>query len=84
MKIYLAGVYSRPYLIEKFKPEMILESFFYAKGVIVTAKAQHLCMTARGVEKQKSEMITSAVRGVFKENQGARQEFLSLVSQLDS
>ncbi|NCB47385.1 GTP cyclohydrolase I FolE [bacterium] len=55
-----------------------------AKGVIVTAKAQHLCMTARGVEKQKSEMITSAVRGVFKENQGARQEFLSLVSQLDS
>ncbi|NCB47382.1 hypothetical protein EOM81_10250 [bacterium] len=31
MKIYLAGVYSRPYLIEKFNPEMILESFFYAK-----------------------------------------------------
>jgi GTP cyclohydrolase I len=48
-------------------------------GVMVIAEAQHLCMTARGVEKQKSMMISSAIRGVFKEDLGARQEFLNLI-----
>jgi GTP cyclohydrolase I len=48
------------------------------KGVIVTCEAQHLCMTSRGIKKQSSKMITSAIRGVFQENQ-ARQEFLNLI-----
>lgn len=50
------------------------------KGVMVVCEAQHLCMTARGVEKQNSKMITSAVRGVFT-TQETRSEFLSLINK---
>ncbi len=48
------------------------------KGVIVVAEAKHLCMVARGVEKQNSVMVTSAIRGEFKEHD-VRAEFLSLI-----
>ena len=51
-----------------------------AKGVMVVCEAQHFCMTARGVEKQDSIMVTSAIRGVFK-NPAPRQEFLSLIGR---
>ena len=50
-----------------------------AEGVGVVVRAQHLCMMMRGVEKQNSEMVTSAVLGSFREDAKARQEFLSLV-----
>jgi len=50
------------------------------KGVIVICEAQHLCMTARGVEKQRSQMVTSAIRGIFKTNPQAKQEFLQLIT----
>ncbi len=48
------------------------------KGVMVKCEAQHLCMTARGIQKQRSRMITSAVRGIFLANPQAKQEFLAL------
>ncbi len=48
-------------------------------GVIVIVEAQHFCMTARGVEKQNSIMVTSEVTGAFKEQIAARQEFFSLI-----
>lgn len=48
------------------------------KGVIVVMSAQHMCMTCRGVQKQKSQMVTSAIRGVFNQ-QTARSEFMSLI-----
>jgi GTP cyclohydrolase I len=44
---------------------------------MVVMEAQHFCMTARGVEKQDSIMVTSAIRGVFKLPE-VRQEFLRL------
>lgn len=47
-------------------------------GVMVIAEAQHLCMTARGVNKQNSIMVTSAIRNAFK-NEEVRSEFLRLV-----
>ena len=50
-----------------------------AEGVGVVVRAQHLCMMMRGVEKQNSEMVTSAVLGSFREDARVRQEFLSLV-----
>lgn len=50
-----------------------------AEGVGVVIKAQHLCMMMRGVEKQNSEMVTSAVLGSFREDAKVREEFMSLV-----
>lgn len=47
-------------------------------GVGVVIEAQHLCMKSRGVEKQHSVMVTSALRGVFKEA-AVREEFLELI-----
>jgi GTP cyclohydrolase I len=50
-----------------------------AEGVGVVVKAKHLCMMMRGVEKQNSEMTTSAVLGTFRTDEKVRQEFLSLI-----
>lgn len=50
-----------------------------AEGVGVVIHARHLCMMMRGVEKQNSEMTTSAVLGSFREDEKVRQEFLSLI-----
>jgi len=50
-----------------------------AEGVGVVIKAKHLCMMMRGVEKQNSEMTTSAVLGTFRTDSKVRQEFLALV-----
>jgi GTP cyclohydrolase I len=49
------------------------------QGVAVILEAQHLCMMMRGVEKQHSFTVTSAMLGVFKSQLQTRNEFLSLV-----
>ena len=51
----------------------------HPQGVAVILEAQHLCMMMRGVEKQHSATVTSAMRGVFKTQLQTRNEFLSLV-----
>jgi GTP cyclohydrolase I len=48
------------------------------QGVGVVVEAYHLCMMMRGVEKQNSRTITSAVRGLFRSDQRTREEFLTL------
>jgi GTP cyclohydrolase I len=54
------------------------------QGVAVILEAQHLCMMMRGVEKQHSSTITSAMLGVFKTQLQPRNDFLSLVRRLGS
>ena len=49
------------------------------QGVAVILEARHLCMVMRGVEKQHSATITSAMLGCFRDNPQTRQEFLALV-----
>ena len=49
------------------------------RGVGVVIEARHLCMAMRGVEKQHSQTVTSAMLGEFRENARARTEFLSLI-----
>ena len=50
-----------------------------ALGVGVLIEAKHLCMMMRGVEKQNSMMKTSCLLGAFRNSEGTRKEFLSLV-----
>ena len=52
-----------------------------AKGVYVICEGVHFCMTSRGVKKQDASMITSAIRGTFKESAEARNEFLHLIGK---
>ena len=48
-------------------------------GVGIVAEAQHFCMMMRGVEKQHSGTVTSAMLGAFRESKETRDEFLSLI-----
>ncbi len=48
-------------------------------GVAVVMEGKHLCMQMRGVEKQNSVALTSAMLGAFREKQSTRSEFLSLI-----
>ena len=48
-------------------------------GVGVVLEAEHLCMRMRGVEKQNSRVVTSAMLGAFRENPQTRQEFMNLI-----
>lgn len=50
------------------------------KGAGVVIRAQHLCMMARGVEKQGVEMLSSHVLGVFRSDRSTRAEFIELVN----
>jgi GTP cyclohydrolase I len=49
------------------------------EGVGVVVEAQHLCMMMRGVQKQNSYAITSAMLGSFREDARTRAEFLELI-----
>jgi len=48
-------------------------------GVAVVIEAFHLCMIMRGVEKQNSKAVTSAMLGVFRTRQSTRMEFMELI-----
>lgn len=53
-----------------------------AQGVGVVIEAQHLCMMMRGVQKQNSKMITSAMHGTFRSQMATRTEFLRLIGTI--
>lgn len=55
-----------------------IDQAIHPQGVGVILEAQHLCMMMRGVEKQHSHTVTSAMLGAFKLQQQTRNEFLSL------
>jgi len=50
------------------------------RGVAVIMEAEHLCMTMRGIRKPGSKIVTSAMRGLFRQRAATRAEFLTLTS----
>ena len=56
-----------------------LETALDPRGVAVVMEGQHLCMMARGVEKQAPKMATNVMRGAFREDSSTRAEFLRCV-----
>ena len=50
-------------------------------GVAVVCEGTHLCMSMRGVEKQNSFAVTSAMLGIFRDNARTRSEFLELIKR---
>jgi GTP cyclohydrolase I len=73
----------RPQLQERLTTQ-IAEAMVEAlkpNGVAVVIEAEHMCMTMRGVKKPRSKIVTSAMRGIFRENPATRAEFMSLLQE---
>jgi len=80
----LVNMYARRLQIQERLTSQIaqsLEEQLSPQGVGVIVEARHLCMVMRGVEKQNSAAITSAMLGVFRDHKQTRDEFLSLVGR---
>jgi GTP cyclohydrolase I len=58
-----------------------VQSLINPKGVAVVCQAKHFCMMMRGVEKQHSDAVTSAMLGAFRERKETRDEVLALMKQ---
>lgn len=56
-----------------------IDKVLQPQGVGVIIKAEHYCMTARGIMKPGTDLVTSRMLGVFRDNAATRQEFLSMV-----
>ncbi len=77
----IVEVYARRLQVQERLTEQIAEAIEDAlepRGVGVVIEAYHLCMMMRGVEKQNSKTITSALRGSFRSDARTRDEFLQL------
>jgi GTP cyclohydrolase I len=77
----LVDVFARRLQVQERLTEQIadaIDDVLGPLGVGVVIEAYHLCMMMRGVEKQNSRTITSALRGVFRDDARTREEFLAL------
>ena len=77
----LVEVYARRFQVQERLTEQIVQALWdiiRPAGAAVVIEAYHLCMMMRGVQKQNSKTITSAMRGVFLESLATREEFLRL------
>lgn len=76
------GFARRPQVQERLTTQIAdaLEEQLQPDGVLVMIEAEHLCMSMRGVSKPGALTITSAVRGLFKNNPSTRSEALSLIT----
>jgi len=78
----IVEVFARRLQVQERMTDQIADAIMEAlepQGVGVVIEAAHLCMMMRGVEKQSSRTVTSAVRGIFRSDSKTRSEFLRLV-----
>lgn len=73
----------RPQVQERLTSQIVdlIMDHIGAKGAAAVIEAEHLCMTMRGIKKPGSIMVTSATRGLFREDARTRAEFLSLIGK---
>jgi GTP cyclohydrolase I len=77
----LVEVYARRFQIQERLTDQVAQAVWDTtepSGVAVVIEAYHLCMMMRGVQKQNSKTVTSAMRGTFLEDHRTRDEFLRL------
>ena len=78
----LVEVYARrPQVQERMTSQIAdaLSEVLKPRGVIVVIEAEHLCMSMRGIRKPGARTMTSAVRGIFRDNAATRSEAMSLI-----
>src|SRR4051794_13071089 len=78
----IVDVFARRFQIQERLTQQVAETIqelLQPRGVGVICEARHFCMMMRGVEKQHSGAMTSAMLGAFRDNRETRNEFLSLV-----
>jgi GTP cyclohydrolase IA len=78
----LVDVFSRRLQVQERLTHQIahaIEEAIQPRGVAVVMEARHLCMMIRGVQKQTSKMVTSAVLGAFRQDRRTRDEFMQLL-----
>lgn len=77
-------VASRPQIQEEMTVQIAdeIERETEAAGVAVVIRAEHMCMTHRGVREHESDMSTSVMRGKFREDPNLKNEFLQLIAQM--
>jgi GTP cyclohydrolase I len=83
----VVDVFARRMQIQEQFTEQIASSIMDAikpLGVAVVVQARHMCMEMRGVEKVHSTTTSSALRGIFLEDQRTRDEFFSLINSTQS
>jgi len=81
----LVEVYARRFQVQERLTEQVAQAVWETtqpQGVAVVIEAYHLCMMMRGVEKQNSKTLTSAMRGVFLEDHRTRDEFMRFVTSV--
>ena len=81
----LVEVYARRFQVQERLTEQVAQAVWDTakpQGVAVVVEAYHLCMMMRGVQKQNSKTITSAMRGVFLDDPRTRDEFLRLTTSV--
>ena len=81
----LVEVFARRLQVQERLTEQIAQALWdttQPQGVAVVVEAYHLCMMMRGVQKQNSKTVTSAMRGTFLDDQRTRDEFLRLTTSV--
>jgi GTP cyclohydrolase I len=75
------GFSRRPQVQERLTSQVAdaMEDVLKPKGVLVVIEAEHLCMSMRGVRKPGAVTVTSAVRGLFRENASTRAEAMAFI-----